>query len=156
MCLCCSDSTPLISSLYVSMHVLIRLSLLLISTKCVHLYTSLNYETWTFFPAPFFLLKLNGWNHSKAASVGFFLRASHQILFLTVQIKSLSKANVSISLCPFSVPPVNKEVASNPIIQTTNRQEQRQQFSLQPFRKRSQDRRIGFSAKELCSHSANG
>lgn len=92
----------------------------------------------------------------KSRQCGILQRASHQILFLTLQIKSLSKANVSISLCPLSVPPVNKEVASNPIIQTTNRQEQRQQFSLQPFRKRSQDRRIGFSAKELCSHSANG
>lgn len=109
-------------------------------------YMSLNHENWTFFPVPnlpFFLLTHYGWDHSKAISMGMFLWARTTTRYTTtLQINSMNKANVSISLFLFLVLPVNRKITSNPITQTTSRQEQRQQFLFQPIGStaRSEDR----------------
>lgn len=42
-------------------------------------------------------------------------------------------ANANVSILSFFVLPVNKKIPFNPIMQTTSRQEQRQQFSFQPL-----------------------
>lgn len=66
----------------------------------------------------------------------------HQISSSTLQIYSMNNTNVSISLILFLVLSVNRKITTNPIIQTTSRQELRQRFSFQPLRRtaRSQDR----------------
>ncbi len=67
--------------------------------------------------------------------------AHHKISSYTLQIYSRNNTNHSISLFLFLVLPVNRKITSNPIIQTTSRQELRQQFLFQPLRStaRSQD-----------------
>ena len=57
------------------------------------------------------------------------------------QIDNMNNANVSMSPFLFLVLPVNSKIPSNPITETTSRQELRQQRSFQPLRSwaRSQD-----------------